>query len=379
MKLIFTLLLIIITGLKLSASVKGTDTSKITESWGQNSSAIVHHDSLSIPQSSGHNQSLKLFATVSNAYSVRLSSVPVYSDKVDGANSSRVPTHFDNPKMPDSVKAVLKMSHLDSLKMLEALRLSDSLKMIEIAHVDSVKHQLKSIDIDGLKKKLKANKDDALKGPIYFEIATRYMSYDTIKNVDQKAGWQNNALIYTMKALHQYSIYEDTTGLRASFDNLTRIYFDQKKYTQAKWFVLQSNTLSRAKNDVPNIISSLLMLAEIKSQIKDYTLATRDLDEALQLSAKNNYLKTESQVLKSYALLYSRLKNYPKEAMVLKKRDSIEATIHKQEETRMLASANARTLAQKKKLDSLQNKKKVYTSNTRKLYKSSSSRKLASL
>ncbi len=379
MKLIFTLLLVITIGLKLSASVKRTDTSKITESWGQNSAAIVHHDSLSAIQTNVHNQSLKLFASVNSTYSVSLSSTPNYSDKVDGANSPMVLTHFDNPKIPDSLKAVLTMNHADSVKMLEALRISDSLKMIEIAHVDSVKHQLKSIDIDGLKKKLKANKDDALKGPIYFEIATRYMNYDTIKNVDQKAGWQNNALIYTMKALHQYSIYEDTTGLRASFDNLTRIYFDQKKYTQAKWFVLQSNTLSRAKNDVPNIISSLLMLAEIKSQIKDYTLAIRDLDEALQLAASNNYLKTESQVLKSYALLYSRLKNYPKEAMVLKKRDSVEATIRRQEETRMLATANARALAQKKKLDSLQNKKKVYTSNTRKPYKSNSSRKLASL
>ena len=52
--------------------------------------------------------------------------------------------------------------------------------------------------------------------------------------------------------------------------------------------------LSRAKNDNPNIIASLLELASIKTDIKDYTLAMRDLNEALSISSKNHYPKLES-------------------------------------------------------------------------------------
>ena len=83
----------------------------------------------------------------------------------------------------------------------------------------------------------------------------------------------------------------------------------------------------------------------------------------------------ESQVLKNYALLYARLKNYPKEALMLKKRDSIEESILKNEEDQLTTQ---RTV-QKRKLDSLQNKKKVYTSNIRKPYKNNSPKKIASL
>src|SRR6202012_4727816 len=97
----------------------------------------------------------------------------------------------------------------------------------------------------------------------------------------------------------------------------------------AKWFILQSNTMSRAKRDTSNIISSLLSLAVIKTDIKDYTLAMSDLNEALQLSVAIHQPKTEADILKSYALLYSNLQNYDKEAAVLKRRDALLDSMHK--------------------------------------------------
>ena len=161
-----------------------------------------------------------------------------------------------------------------------------------------------------------------------------------------------------MKALHHYSYYNDTVGLRTCFDYLARVYMAQKKYSQAKWFILQSNTLSRAKKDVVNIIASLVTLSTIKSEQNDYTLAMRDLNEALQLSENNHYPKIELNVLKNFALLYSRLKNYDKEAIVLKKRDSLEDNIRKDEEARLMASLNLKDSTEKRKTDSVQTKKK---------------------
>jgi hypothetical protein len=74
-------------------------------------------------------------------------------------------------------------------------------------------------------------------------------------------------------------------------------------------------------------------------------------------------------------MLYSRMKNYPKEALILKKRDSLEEGMRKTEEAKLLAKVNEQHAQQVKKLDSLQSKKKVYTYNIKKPYKGSSNKK----
>jgi len=126
---------------------------------------------------------------------------------------------------------------------------------------------------------------------------------------------------------------------------------------------------------MPNIIASLLTLSIVKIDIKDYSLAMRDLNEAMQISITTHSQKAELEILRNYALLYHKLKNYPKEAMALKKRDSLEDSIRKDEVAKLVAQ----NILQKKKLDSLQNKKKVYSSNLRKLYKNNSSKKTVTL
>lgn len=212
---------------------------------------------------------------------------------------------------------------------------------------------------------------DSLKGPIFTHIATGYMRYDTIKTKKKRQEYQDKALQFTMQALHYYSKYNDTTGMRTSFYNLAKVYHAQRKYTQAKWFILQADNFSRAKNDVPNLINSLLELASIKSDIKDYNLAVRDLNEALVLSVNNHYARNESAVQESFAILYTRTQEYDKAAAALKRHNFIDDSIRKAEEAALIAKAKTN--------DSLQNKKKVFSNNGRKLYKNASSKKTASL
>jgi len=221
--------------------------------------------------------------------------------------------------------------------------------------------------LDSLKEELKNNPYDSLKAGIYTQIAAHYLNYDKLTNKKEKTNYQNEAINYTIMAMRNYSKYYDTVGMRNSFDNLVKVYRAQKKFSQAKWFVLQSNTLSRAMHDVQNIISSLLQLAAIKADIKDYSLAMRDLNEALKLSTSNRFAKTEAKVQESYALLYSKMKNYPKEAAALKRRDFINDSIRKAEQAQLAKIAAA---------DSAQSKKKLLTA---KKAKPASSRKMASL
>ena len=360
MKISFTLLHFLSVCLNLSAAIIHPDTMKLSSADGQKiSRPALQKDTRTSPTFTRYTDSLNLTTLVHAADSIRLS---------DSVNE------FSHLRMLASIRST------DSLNAKILLQQIDTTKSKEYTHtLDSLKRQFKSMDVDTLKQQVKSPKNHLFKGPIYTEIASRYLDYDTLSNKRKRSSYQNEALNFTMQALHHYSMYNDTTGMRLSFDNLTKIYMAQKKYSQAKWFILQSNTLSRITNNVPNIITSLLTLSTIKSEIKDYNLAMRDLNEALQLSETNHYPKIELDVLKTYALLYSRLKNYPKEALVLKKRDSVEANIRKQEELKSIASVTAKDSLQRKKLDSLQNKKKVYTSNIKKLYKSSSTRKIASL
>jgi hypothetical protein len=223
--------------------------------------------------------------------------------------------------------------------------------------------------LDSLKQELRINQYDSLKAGIYAQIAAQYLKYDTIASKRAKAAYQNEAINYTMLALHNYSKYSDTLGMRTCFNYLTKVYRSQKKFSQAKWFVLQSNTISRTLNDKPNIISSLLELAAIKMDIKDYSLAMRDLNEALKISVDNRYSRTEAKVQESFALYYSRTKNYAKEALALKRRDFLNDSITKVEQA-ILAKTNTQ--------DTVQSKKKLLTA--RKVTKSVvSSKRMASL
>src|SRR3569833_1506803 len=321
--------------------------------------------------------------------SVQVSHQPDYSLTAntypDSLNITRLVHCSGGLSMADShlaenVNNKMRIKNADSLRLLALMIKQDSVRIaIYKQNKDSVQRHLASMSTDSLKKQLNYKASDMFKGQIYTEIANRYLDYDTISNKVTRASHQSIALSYTMQALHQFSHFNDTAGLRLTFDHLAKVYLAQKKYSQAKWFILQSNSLSRAKNDNPNIIASLITLAKIKSEAGDAKLAMGDLDEAIQITAKNKYLKLQSDVYRNYAMLYSREKNYPREELMLKKRDSIEDIIRKNEQAKQLAALAAKDSADKKKADSVQAKKKVFTSNTRKLSKNGSARKVATL
>ena len=94
---------------------------------------------------------------------------------------------------------------------------------------------------------------------------------------------------------------------QACYLQLGKIYLQARKYTQAKWFFIQSLTLSNQLNLNEQKIESLLLLAKVKNIIKDYSLALSDLiivknllkngysiyqdDYNLQLAQTNSYLR----------------------------------------------------------------------------------------
>ena len=94
---------------------------------------------------------------------------------------------------------------------------------------------------------------------------------------------------------------------QACYLQLGKIYLQAKRYTEAKWFFIQSLTLSNQLNLNEQKIESLLLLSKVKNIIKDYSLALSDLklvkkllqngntiyqnDYNLQLAQTNSYLR----------------------------------------------------------------------------------------
>ena len=211
--------------------------------------------------------------------------------------------------------------------------------------------------IDSLKKELAKVDADSLKASLYSKIAAQYLKYDSAATKKDRHTFQNEAISNTLSAIHHYSKYDDSVGLRNSFDVLAKVYHAQHKYIQAKWFSIQSNSISRAINDNPGIIASLLELASVKADIKDYKLAVRDLNEALVISSKNHLPKQEADVQLHYAMFYNVINNTEKAATAMKRYAAINDSIKRDNE--------ARTLAKLKTSDSLQQaKKKVYMTNS---------------
>lgn len=234
-------------------------------------------------------------------------------------------------------------------------------------------------DLDSLKSKLQLTTNDTLKGGIYKQIAAQYLQYDTIKHSGVKRYYQTEALNYTMLALHNFSYYNDTLGMRTCFDYLSKVYQSQGKYSQAKWFLLQSNKISRDQKDTEGIITSLVRLSNVKMSNKDYKLAMRDLNEALLLSTKNKMLKLEALVQQNYAYLYNRMGEPERGDLASKKASEINDQIIANQQEKVLAIQAAPDTSMVKKLTAPVKKKVALSTNVKKMNKLNAAKRLASL
>ncbi|EHQ30223.1 hypothetical protein [Mucilaginibacter paludis] len=173
------------------------------------------------------------------------------------------------------------------------LLLSAQFLKAQAQNIDSLQRQRDTASIECAKAELFTNKAADL---IQFNCQkTREISY-------ADAG---KAIEYVLKALHINSKYNDTLAVRNNFDCLSSAYFIQKKYTQAKWFVLQSNYISRYKKDVPAMINSLMRLASIKIAIKDYKMAEVDFNKAIALTKIKNDVNRQIEIEKCLSTLYT--------------------------------------------------------------------------
>ncbi len=94
---------------------------------------------------------------------------------------------------------------------------------------------------------------------------------------------------FIMKKLKHSSRFGQA-AMRIEFDYLAAFYLNQNRFSEAKWYLLRSNAISRQQKNYAQIINSLLVLAEVKSDLGDYKQADEDLLEAKSIAVSHNLL-----------------------------------------------------------------------------------------
>ncbi|PJJ80241.1 hypothetical protein [Mucilaginibacter auburnensis] len=85
-----------------------------------------------------------------------------------------------------------------------------------------------------------------------------------------------------------------------NFSDLAKLYLLHNRYSEAKWYLLQSNALT---HDTKLLLGNLLVLAGIKTDLGEVALAKTDLQQARALAANSGLKADVAEIDKRLLLL----------------------------------------------------------------------------
>ena len=83
-----------------------------------------------------------------------------------------------------------------------------------------------------------------------------------------------------------WRIYDEASY---NFSDLAKLYIQQKRLSEAKWYLLQSTTLAQRVNDDRHTVANLMLLAQVKADMGDLALAQDDLATACDLATGHGW------------------------------------------------------------------------------------------
>jgi hypothetical protein len=75
-----------------------------------------------------------------------------------------------------------------------------------------------------------------------------------------------------------------------NFSDLAGLYLQQNRFSEAKWYLLQSNAIARQAENTRHLLDNLALLADIKITIGENALAMVDLQEAHDVATAKGML-----------------------------------------------------------------------------------------
>lgn len=107
----------------------------------------------------------------------------------------------------------------------------------------------------------------------------------------------------------RFRVYNDASY---NFSDLAALYVKLHRWSEAKWYYLQSNNISREQNDDKHTMNNLLGLAVIKVNIGDIPSARADLMEARDFSRSLGMQTQTADIEKQILLLAQNSANTQK-------------------------------------------------------------------
>lgn len=88
-----------------------------------------------------------------------------------------------------------------------------------------------------------------------------------------------------------------------NFTDLAVLYLKQNRFSEAKWYLLQSNNIAKQAGNARHVLDNLYLLADIKTSIGELPLAMTDLQEAHDLAVSKGMLTDVALVDKKMKFL----------------------------------------------------------------------------
>jgi len=111
---------------------------------------------------------------------------------------------------------------------------------------------------------------------------------------------QEKVLLKTVKHNMSWHIYNVASY---NFNDLAELYIKMHRFSEAKWYLLQSSNLSRGQNDDKLTIANLLGLAVVKERLGDLPSARVDLNEARDMAQRRGMKDKMDEISKMIPLL----------------------------------------------------------------------------
>lgn len=89
------------------------------------------------------------------------------------------------------------------------------------------------------------------------------------------------AMIKTVQRNMRYRIFTDASY---NFNDLAHLFLLQNRFSEGKWYILQSLSISRRQKDYKLTVANLVDLGLIKARLGDYKQAQEDLYEAQSIA-----------------------------------------------------------------------------------------------
>lgn len=98
---------------------------------------------------------------------------------------------------------------------------------------------------------------------------------------------EEDVILTEAKHNMRFRIYDKASY---NFTDLAVLYLKQNRFSEAKWYLLQSNNIAKQAGNSRHVLDNLYLLADIKTSIGELPLAMADLKEAHDLATSKGML-----------------------------------------------------------------------------------------